>query len=76
MSVKDIEEYEFDDSGELELDNPEAREIAEEVAEDVGVDMDDIIIPEHKLDILWEDLSEEEYREHMRKTFAMVQKDN
>ena len=52
--------------------NDEAQEIAEEVADDLGVDLEDVIIPYHKIDVLWQDLSEEDFREHIRSSLEML----
>lgn len=50
----------------------DAQEIIEEVAKELDVDLEEVIMPYHKIDILWEDLSEDEFREHMRETLKML----
>lgn len=57
----------------LEEIDEDAEEIIRDVAEELEIDFENVVMPYHKLDVLYEDLSEEEFRDHMKKTLKMLQ---
>lgn len=59
----------------LFMSEEEYNRVVEEVAEDLGVDMETVIMPDYKLKGLYESMGEEEFREYMRQVLSVLQVD-
>lgn len=47
-------------------------QIVEEIAQDLGVEFDDVIMPEYKVKQLYKNMDEKEFRQHMYETLDMI----
>jgi len=54
-------------------DESEAMSIVNEIAEDLGVDIDNLVMPQYKVEALYEEDDEEWFRDYMRRVLQTLQ---
>ena len=53
--------------------DPDAKQVMEDVADEIGVDISKLQIPQNKLEALFDAFSEEEFREAMEQALKQIQ---
>jgi len=60
------------DLDDMDID-PDAKQVMEDVADEIGVDISKLQIPQNKLEALFDAFSEEEFREAMEQALKQIQ---